>query len=85
MTDLQMHWYKLCDDNLENNDTIFGESNIWRKQLQYLGITIFSNRKCENRQSNAAAVGGEENPSYLSHIRFYSRWDQTLSHSFMLR
>ena len=27
MTDLQMHWYKLCDDNLENNDTIFGESN----------------------------------------------------------
>ena len=85
MTDLQMHWYKLCDDNLENNDTIFGESNIWRKQLQYLGITIFSNRKCENRQSNAAAVGGEENTSYLSHISFYSGWDQTLSHSFMLR
>ena len=27
MTDLQMHWYKLCDDNLEDNDTIFGESN----------------------------------------------------------
>ena len=31
MTDLQMHWYKLCDDNLENNDTIFdtifGENN----------------------------------------------------------
>ena len=31
MTDLQMHWYKLCDHNLENNDTIFdtifGENN----------------------------------------------------------
>ena len=23
--------------------------NIWRKQLQCLGITLFSNRKCENR------------------------------------
>ena len=21
MTDLQMHWYRLCDDILENNDT----------------------------------------------------------------
>ena len=41
----------------------------------------------ENRQSNAAAaaVGGEENPSYLSHISFYSGWDQTLSRSFSLR
>ena len=41
---------------------------IWQKQLQYLGITIF--RKCENRKSNAAAVGGEENPSYLSQLVF---------------
>ena len=34
MTDLQMHWYRLCDDILENNDTIFGKT-----------ITIFRNRK----------------------------------------
>ena len=27
MTDLQMHWYRLCDDILENNYTIFGEIN----------------------------------------------------------
>ena len=27
MTDLQMHWYRLCDDILENNDTIFGKNN----------------------------------------------------------
>ena len=42
MTDLQMHWYRLCDDILENNDTIFGKT-----------ITIFRNRKWkwENRQN----------------------------------
>ena len=34
MTDLPMHWYRLYDDILENNDTIFGKT-----------ITIFRNRK----------------------------------------
>ena len=44
MTDLQMHWYKLCDDNLENNDTIFGENNQNIYELQYLENVILDNQ-----------------------------------------
>ena len=33
MTDLQMHLYKLCDNILEYNDTIFGENNYnWNRK-----------------------------------------------------
>ena len=33
MTDLQMHWYRLSDNILEYNDTIFGENNYnWNRK-----------------------------------------------------
>ena len=49
MTDLQMHWYRLCDNILESNDTI---------QYNILGIENEKNRQID--KSNAAAVGGDE-------------------------
>ena len=49
--------------------------NIWAKQLQYFGVRKLKTES-EKQYSNAAAVGGDENSSYLTKIRFHSGWDQ---------
>ena len=49
--------------------------NIWDKQLQYFGVRKLKTES-EKQYSNAPAVGGDKNTSYLAKISFHPGWDQ---------